>query len=112
MKNYKIFFLFILINVFTITSCDDYLDINDDPNNPVDAEINNLMPFSQAAIVGSLGMGTAGISELVSVYSQMCIRDRIASLPNFQNSYGTGTGFTYAQSNGSWGCLLYTSIIF
>ena len=74
MKNYKIFFLFILINVFTITSCDDYLDINDDPNNPVDAEINNLMPFSQAAIVGSLGIGTAGISELVSVYSHHIVQ--------------------------------------
>ena len=68
MKNYKIFFLFILINVFTITSCDDYLDINDDPNNPVDAEINNLMPFSQGAIVGSLCIGNAGISESVSLY--------------------------------------------
>lgn len=29
--------------------------------------------------------------------------EEIASLPNYQNSYGTGTGFTYAQSNGSWG---------
>ncbi len=74
MKNYKIFFLFTLINLFTISSCDDYLDINDDPNNPVDAEINNLMPFSQAAIVGSLGMGTAGISELVSVYSHHIVQ--------------------------------------
>jgi TonB-linked SusC/RagA family outer membrane protein len=29
--------------------------------------------------------------------------EEIASLPNYQNSYGTGTGFTYAQANGSWG---------
>ncbi len=29
--------------------------------------------------------------------------EQIASLPDFQNTYGTGTGFTYAQANGSWG---------
>jgi TonB-linked SusC/RagA family outer membrane protein len=29
--------------------------------------------------------------------------EQIASLPNLQNKYGTGTGFGYAQANGSWG---------
>ncbi|HZV69022.1 MAG TPA: SusC/RagA family TonB-linked outer membrane protein [Saprospiraceae bacterium] len=29
--------------------------------------------------------------------------ESIASLPDLQNLYGTGTGFNYAQSNGSWG---------
>jgi TonB-linked SusC/RagA family outer membrane protein len=29
--------------------------------------------------------------------------ENIANLPDYQNSYGTGTGFEYAQSNGSWG---------
>lgn len=29
--------------------------------------------------------------------------EQIASLPNLQNKYGTGTGFNYAQANGSWG---------
>ncbi|MEP7266932.1 MAG: SusD/RagB family nutrient-binding outer membrane lipoprotein [Saprospiraceae bacterium] len=74
MKINKIFFLFILVNVFTIFSCSDYLDINDDPNNPTDAQISNLMPYSQATIFGALGMGNAGISELVSVYSQHIVQ--------------------------------------
>lgn len=29
--------------------------------------------------------------------------EKIASLPDFQNRYGTGTGFLYQQANGSWG---------
>jgi len=29
--------------------------------------------------------------------------ETIASLPDYQNTYGTGTKFSYAASNGSWG---------
>ncbi len=29
--------------------------------------------------------------------------ETIASIPNLQNTYGTGTGFNYSQANGSWG---------
>ena len=29
--------------------------------------------------------------------------EKIANLPDYQNSYGTGTNFSYAQANGSWG---------
>jgi len=29
--------------------------------------------------------------------------ENIANLPDYQNSYGTGSGFNYAQVNGSWG---------
>ncbi|HEY5825896.1 MAG TPA: carboxypeptidase-like regulatory domain-containing protein, partial [Cyclobacteriaceae bacterium] len=29
--------------------------------------------------------------------------EKIANLPDYQNTYGTGTNFNYAQSNGSWG---------
>ncbi len=74
MKKYIIPFCFIVLNLITISSCDDYLDINDDPNNPTYAQINNLMPFSQAAIFGSIGMGNASLSELVSVYSHHTVQ--------------------------------------
>src|SRR5690606_15712066 len=30
-------------------------------------------------------------------------RENIANLPDYQNSYGAGSGFTYAAANGSWG---------
>jgi len=29
--------------------------------------------------------------------------ENISNLPNYQNTYGTGTNFNYAQANGSWG---------
>jgi TonB-linked SusC/RagA family outer membrane protein len=29
--------------------------------------------------------------------------EKIGNIPNFQNTYGTGTNFAYAQANGSWG---------
>jgi TonB-linked SusC/RagA family outer membrane protein len=39
-----------------------------------------------------------GISLSSSVYAE-----RIANLPDYQNTYGTGTNFNYQQVNGSWG---------
>lgn len=74
MKLYRLIVLIFGFSLISITSCDDYLDINDDPNNPTDATVNNLMPFSQAVVFGSLGIGTAGISELVSVYSHHTVQ--------------------------------------
>lgn len=38
----------------------------------------------------------------VSFASQYALEE-IGNLPDFQNRYGTGTNFTYAQANGSWG---------
>lgn len=74
MKYSKYLITLLVIQILVITACSDYLNINDDPNNPVDAEINNIMPFSQATVFGSLGMGKAGISELVSVYAQHIVQ--------------------------------------
>jgi TonB-linked SusC/RagA family outer membrane protein len=39
-----------------------------------------------------------GVSISSSVYAE-----EIANLPDFQNTYGTGTNFAYGQVNGSWG---------
>ncbi len=38
----------------------------------------------------------------VSLSSSYAI-ENIANLPDYQNKYGTGTGFVYAAANGSWG---------
>ena len=37
------------------------------------------------------------------VYRASYAIEKIANLPDYQNSYGTGTNFTYQQANGSWG---------
>ena len=36
-------------------------------------------------------------------YGMTYAQEQIANLPVYQNTYGTGTRFTYAQVNGSWG---------
>lgn len=84
-----------------------------DPNNV--ESINVLKGATAAALYGSrasrgvvvistkTGAQKKGENKLkVDVSSSINFED-IASLPNYQNTYGTGTGFIYAQSNGSWG---------
>jgi TonB-linked SusC/RagA family outer membrane protein len=36
-------------------------------------------------------------------YGMTYAMEQIANLPDYQNTYGTGTRFVYAQANGSWG---------
>jgi TonB-dependent SusC/RagA subfamily outer membrane receptor len=38
--------------------------------------------------------------------------EEIASLPNLQNIYGTGTGFAYSQANGSWGAAFPGTVLY
>lgn len=84
-----------------------------DPNNIESVSI--LKGATAAALYGSrasrgvvvittkTGALKKGENKLKIDLSSSLNFEEIASLPNFQNSYGTGTGFTYAQANGSWG---------
>ncbi|MEQ8926744.1 MAG: TonB-dependent receptor plug domain-containing protein, partial [Fulvivirga sp.] len=49
---------------------------------------------------GSAGAGRKGLE--ISFSSNFAIEE-VANLPDYQNSYGTGTNFAYQQANGSWG---------
>jgi TonB-linked SusC/RagA family outer membrane protein len=49
------------------------------------------------------GSATASKKGLEVTYSGTYGIEKIANLPNFQNTYGTGSNFSYAQANGSWG---------
>ena len=60
--------------VVMLVGCDDFFDINDDPNNPVKAELNTILPYIQGTFFGAFGMGTSGISELVSVYTHQTVQ--------------------------------------
>lgn len=66
----------IIISVFVLAlvSCNDFLDINTDPNNPTNAQLNSLLPYVEAAVFGSFGIGTAGISESIEVYSHHTVQ--------------------------------------
>lgn len=49
---------------------------------------------------GSAGSGKKGLEISVSY---LYAKEKIANIPDVQNTYGTGTNFSYAQANGSWG---------
>src|SRR5258706_7878632 len=58
-----------LASILLFAGCSNFLDINDDPNNPTKAELSTILPYVEADIFGSLGIGTAGISEILCVYT-------------------------------------------
>lgn len=60
--------LTLLIVLFSITGCSDFLDINTDPNNPLDARLDQVLPTAQTVIFEGLGNGSGGMSDLVSQY--------------------------------------------
>ena len=85
-----------------------------DPNDI--ASINVLKSTAAAALYGSRAMNgvivittksgssKAGKTQKMSVNVGMgTFYENIANLPDYQNTYGAGSNFNYANSNGSWG---------
>lgn len=57
MKKYsKIFISALMLLVFT--GCEDFLDINDDPNNPLDVPVTQLLPTVQERFASAVGMSS------------------------------------------------------
>ncbi len=84
-----------------------------DPNNI--ESITVLKGAAAAALYGSRaangvvivttksGSATASAKGMEITYNGSFGIEKIANLPEYQNTYGTGTNFNYAQANGSWG---------
>lgn len=69
MKKMKIkYFVSILLTLVLVmfNSCEDYLDINDDPNNPTEVPVNQLLATVEVDIAGSLGASVGGLSGYTS----------------------------------------------
>jgi hypothetical protein len=60
--------LSLLVVLFSVTGCSDFLDINTDPNNPLDSRLDQILPTTQTVIFEALGNGSGGMSDLVSQY--------------------------------------------
>lgn len=60
---------------------------------------------ANGVVVITTKTGSASISRqgLEISYSTSYAIEEISNLPDYQNIYGTGTNFNYAQANGSWG---------
>jgi hypothetical protein len=58
--------LSIALIVTTVTGCNDFFDINTDPNNPLTAQLKLLLPATETVIFEALGNGSGGMSDLTS----------------------------------------------
>lgn len=84
-----------------------------DPNDI--ASMNILKGAAAAALYGSRasngaiiittksGSSSPGKKGLEVTYNGSYASERIANLPDYQNTYGTGSTFAYSNVNGSWG---------
>ncbi len=60
--------------VSILLSCDTYLDINDDPNSPLDVNIELLLPSTQVDMISALSFSTSGISALGAYYTHHVVQ--------------------------------------
>lgn len=71
-----------LIAVF-FSGCENWLDINTDPNYPTTVPLNQLLPTVQVDVAGAVGMSTGGISGFGSLYMHQTVQRGTS-----QNDYG------------------------
>lgn len=60
--------------LLTATGCSDYLDINTDPNNPLDSRLDQILPTAQTVVFEALGNGAGGMSDLTSQYVHQTVQ--------------------------------------
>ncbi|HLF33414.1 MAG TPA: SusD/RagB family nutrient-binding outer membrane lipoprotein, partial [Cyclobacteriaceae bacterium] len=70
-----------------LSGCNNWLDINEDPNNPVDVPLHQLMPTIQVDIAGAVGMSVGGLGDFTSMYTHQTVQRG-----NSQNDYGFNGG--------------------
>lgn len=51
-----------------LPACKDFLDINEDPNNPTEARLNQLLPSICVDVAGAMGSATGGLGNFTSLY--------------------------------------------
>ena len=60
-----------------LLSCEkDFLDINDDPNNPLDVSLELLLPSTQLDLAGALGSNGGGLSYISTIYMSQWVERR------------------------------------
>ncbi len=66
----------LLLGMILISGCEDFLDINEDPNNPGldNAPLGLLLPGVQLDITESLSMQVGGLGQITSLYTHQIVR--------------------------------------
>ena len=81
MKNIKLVIL--TFAILGMAACSDFLDINEDPNNPTTARINQLFPSIMLDISGAMGMTSGSFGDFTSLYVHQTVQRGTN-----QNDYG------------------------
>jgi hypothetical protein len=72
----KYFLVIGLFGLGCMSGCDDFLDINEDPNNPgvESVPLELLLPGVQLDVAQSLGMQVGGLGQITSLYTHQIVR--------------------------------------
>lgn len=74
-KTYKIISsLGLIISLIVVSGCQDFLDINDDPNNPTSVPLSQLLPTVEARIARGVSLEPAGLSNITSSFTHQIVQ--------------------------------------
>ncbi len=90
---YTKYFLTVFLLIIMSACTSDFLDINEDPINPTEAELPELLTNSQINIANSLGLSEGGLSSHLSV-----IMHQLVSRNNADQYSVTGSDYAILQS--------------
>jgi hypothetical protein len=75
MKNIRNLLYTVFIGLLVILSgCSEWLDINEDPNNPTDVPLNQLMVSAQVNLAGAVGASVGGLGDFTSLYTHYTVQ--------------------------------------
>jgi hypothetical protein len=63
-----------MVILASATGCGDFLDINKDPNNPLDAQLKLVLPVAETVIFEAMGNGPGGMSDLTSQFIHQTVQ--------------------------------------
>jgi hypothetical protein len=100
MKKYiKKFVVFSLV-ASLFFGCNEFLDINVDPNNPTEPRLPLLMTNAQLNIANAIGHGSAGISSILGVWvHQIVVREAADKYESTGSSFAIGTTWDQLYSS-------------
>jgi len=64
----------VMATLLMATSCEEFFDINTDPNNPTTAQLGQLLTNTEVAVANSVGMSTSGLSSHLGVFMHQVTR--------------------------------------
>jgi len=100
----KIIYIFTILAAISSTSCKKFVDINTDPNNPVDVQEKLLLAPIEFNITNNVEAGGEGaVPTYVNHYMQMVAYNQV--VPNYGTYYAVNT-----DGNGSWASIYSTCL--